>query len=129
LIPPRTPAAPLDDDQRRRPTLVAPEPVRADDQGRIDPDALSGALAQIPEGSPVIVVLQAGNLHSGAFDPFAQAIAVAHDRGALVHIDGAFGLFAAASPTTRHLTDGYEQADSWTTDAHKTALWPTAPPG
>jgi len=100
--------------------LGAPEPVRADDQGRIDPDALSGALDQIPDGSPIIVVLQAGNLHSGAFDPFAKAIAVAHHHGAWVHIDGAFGLFAAASPTTRHLTDGYDQADSWTTDAHKT---------
>jgi glutamate/tyrosine decarboxylase-like PLP-dependent enzyme len=100
--------------------LGAPEPVRADDQGRIDAGALSEALDQIPEGSPVIVVLQAGNLHSGAFDPFTEAIAVAHRHGAWVHIDGAFGLFAAASPTTRHLTDGYEQADSWTTDAHKT---------
>jgi glutamate/tyrosine decarboxylase-like PLP-dependent enzyme len=100
--------------------LGAPEPVAADDQGRIDADALSEALGRLPEGSPVIVVLQAGNLHSGAFDPFPQAIAAAHARGAWVHIDGAFGLFAAASPTTRHLTDGYHQADSWTTDAHKT---------
>ena len=100
--------------------LGAPVPVPADDQGRIDPDALSEALDQIPQGSPLIVVLQAGNLHSGAFDPFPQAIAVAHACGAWVHIDGAFGLFAAASPTTRHLTTGYEQADSWTTDAHKT---------
>jgi glutamate/tyrosine decarboxylase-like PLP-dependent enzyme len=100
--------------------LGAPEPVRADDQGRIDPGALSAALDQIPERTPVVVVLQAGNLHSGAFDPFTEAIATAHRRGAWVHIDGAFGLFAAASPATRHLTDGYEQADSWTTDAHKT---------
>jgi glutamate/tyrosine decarboxylase-like PLP-dependent enzyme len=100
--------------------LGAPEPVRADDQGRIDPAALAGALGQIPQGAPVIVVLQAGNLHSGAFDPFTEAIAVAHRHGAWVHIDGAFGLFAAASPATRHLTDGYQQADSWTTDAHKT---------
>jgi glutamate/tyrosine decarboxylase-like PLP-dependent enzyme len=100
--------------------LGAPEPVPADDQGRIDPDALSSALGQIPAGAPVIVVLQAGNLHSGAFDPFAEAIAAAHAAGAWVHIDGAFGLFAAASPATRHLTDGYAQADSWTTDAHKT---------
>jgi glutamate/tyrosine decarboxylase-like PLP-dependent enzyme len=100
--------------------LGAPEPVRADDQGRIDPGALADALSRIPQGTPLIVVLQAGNLHSGAFDPFAQAIAIAHDHGAWVHIDGAFGLFAAASPTTRHLTDGYDQADSWTTDGHKT---------
>jgi glutamate/tyrosine decarboxylase-like PLP-dependent enzyme len=100
--------------------LGAPEPVRADDQGRIDPDALSAALDQIPGGTPTIVVLQAGNLHSGAFDPFTQAIEVAHAHGAWVHIDGAFGLFAAASPATRHLVTGYQQADSWTTDAHKT---------
>ena len=100
--------------------LGASEPVRADDQGRIDPDALAEALSRIAPGTPAIVVLQAGNLHSGAFDPFAAAIEVAHRHGAWVHIDGAFGLFAAASPTTRHLTAGYERADSWTTDAHKT---------
>jgi glutamate/tyrosine decarboxylase-like PLP-dependent enzyme len=100
--------------------LGAPEPVRADDQGRIDPDALWDALDQIAAGTPTIVVLQAGNLHSGAFDPFAAAIEAAHRHGAWVHIDGAFGLFAAASPATRPLTAGYERADSWTTDAHKT---------
>jgi len=100
--------------------LGAPEPVPADDQGRIDPDALAAALADGAEGTPVIVVLQAGNVHSGGFDPFAPAIAAAHARGAWVHIDGAFGLFAAASPKTRHLVEGYETADSWTTDAHKT---------
>jgi len=100
--------------------LGAPEPVRADDQGRIDPAALADALSRIAPGTPTIVVLQAGNLHSGAFDPFTEAIEVAHAHGAWVHIDGAFGLFAAASPTTRHLTAGYERADSWTTDAHKT---------
>jgi glutamate/tyrosine decarboxylase-like PLP-dependent enzyme len=100
--------------------LGAPEPVRADDQGRLDPGALSYALGQLPAGTPTIVVLQAGNLHSGAFDPFTEAITVAHDHGAWVHIDGAFGLFAAASPATRHLMAGYDRADSWTTDAHKT---------
>ena len=100
--------------------LGAPEPVHADDQGRIDPEALADALSGIAPGTPVIVVLQAGNLHSGAFDPFTAAIDVAHRHGAWVHIDGAFGLFAAASPATRHLTAGYERADSWTTDAHKT---------
>ena len=100
--------------------LGAPEPVEADGQGRVSPAALANALDQVPEGTPVIVVLQAGNVHSGAFDPFAEAIAVARRHGAWVHIDGAFGLFAAASPKTRHLTHGYEQADSWTTDAHKT---------
>jgi glutamate/tyrosine decarboxylase-like PLP-dependent enzyme len=100
--------------------LGAPEPVAADGQGRIDPGALADALEQGPVGRPAIVVLQAGNLHSGAFDPFPRAIAVAKEHGAWVHVDGAFGLFAAASPATGHLTAGYEQADSWTTDAHKT---------
>jgi glutamate/tyrosine decarboxylase-like PLP-dependent enzyme len=100
--------------------LGAPEPVEADDQGRISPAALANALDQIPEGTPTIVALQAGNVHSGAFDPFAEAIAAAHRHGAWVHVDGAFGLFAAASPKTSRLTQGYEQADSWTTDAHKT---------
>jgi glutamate/tyrosine decarboxylase-like PLP-dependent enzyme len=99
--------------------LGAPEPVAADDQGRIDADALTAALASGPAG-PVIVVLQAGNVHSGAFDPFGPAIAAAHAHDAWVHIDGAFGLFAAASATTRHLVAGYAAADSWTTDAHKT---------
>ena len=100
--------------------LGAPEPVAADGQGRIDPGALADALAQGTPGLPAIVVLQAGNLHSGAFDPFPRAIAAAREHGAWVHVDGAFGLFAAASPRTRHLTAGYERADSWTTDAHKT---------
>jgi glutamate/tyrosine decarboxylase-like PLP-dependent enzyme len=100
--------------------LGLPEPVAADDQGRIDPAALTAALDEIPAGAPVIVVLQAGNVHSGAFDPFGPAIAAAHARGAWVHVDGAFGLFAAASPVTRPLVAGYEAADSWTTDAHKT---------
>ncbi|GAA1973461.1 aminotransferase class V-fold PLP-dependent enzyme [Nocardioides panacihumi] len=97
--------------------LGAPETVPADRQGRLDPDALVGALRP---GEPTIVVLQAGNVHSGAFDPFGPAIAAAQAAGAWVHVDGAFGLFAAASARLRHLTDGFEEADSWTTDAHKT---------
>jgi glutamate/tyrosine decarboxylase-like PLP-dependent enzyme len=100
--------------------LGRPEPVAADDQGRIDPAALTEALGLIPDGTPVIVVLQAGNVHSGAFDPFGPAIAAARAHGAWVHVDGAFGLFAAASPVTSHLVAGYERADSWTPDAHKT---------
>ena len=99
--------------------LGAPEAVAVDDQGRIDPDALETQLAARPDG-PLIVILQAGNVHSGAFDAFGPAIEAAHRHGAWVHIDGAFGLFAAASPRTRHLVAGYEAADSWTTDAHKT---------
>ena len=102
--------------------LGAPEPVAADDQGRIDPRELEATLAAGPEAppGPAIVILQAGNVHSGAFDPFGPAIEAAHRHGAWVHVDGAFGLFAGASPRTRHLVDGYEAADSWTTDAHKT---------
>ena len=96
--------------------LGAPEPVAADDQGRIDVDALARALSD----GPTIVALQAGNVHSGAFDDFAAAIPLAHEHGAWVHIDGAFGLWAAASPRTRHLVAGIEGADSWATDAHKT---------
>ena len=67
-----------------------------------------------------MVCLQAGNLHSGGFDPFREAIAEAHEHGAWVHVDGAFGLFAGASPRHRHLVAGFEDADSWATDAHKT---------
>jgi len=100
--------------------LGAPTVVPADDQGRLRVDALAELLADRGSDGPVIVCLQAGNLHSGAFDPFAEAIAVAHQHGAWVHIDGAFGLWAGASPTHQHLVEGYQQADSWGTDAHKT---------
>jgi glutamate/tyrosine decarboxylase-like PLP-dependent enzyme len=100
--------------------LGRPTPVDVDEQGRIRPDALTRALTAVPDGAPLIVCLQAGNLHSGAFDPFRAAIAVAHARGAWVHVDGAFGLWAAASPRLSRLTDGVGAADSWATDAHKT---------
>ncbi|MGI8434388.1 MAG: pyridoxal phosphate-dependent decarboxylase family protein [Nocardioidaceae bacterium] len=98
--------------------LGEPEVVLADDQGRLLVDALVAAL----DGSegPTIVCLQAGNLHSGAFDPMGAACRIAHEHGAWVHVDGAFGLWAAASPRLRHLLDGVENADSWGTDAHKT---------
>jgi glutamate/tyrosine decarboxylase-like PLP-dependent enzyme len=99
--------------------LGAPEPVAADDQGRVRPDALASALAQ-GSGEPTLVSLQAGNVHSGAYDPFPEAIAMAHEHGAWVHVDGAFGLWAAVSPTYRHLLAGVDGADSWATDAHKT---------
>lgn len=98
--------------------LGAPELVPVDQQGRIDPAALREMLAG--DDRPAMVVLQAGNVHSGAFDPFEEAITAAHEHEAWVHIDGAFGLFAGASPAYRHLVDGYEAADSWATDAHKT---------
>ncbi|WP_461189688.1 pyridoxal phosphate-dependent decarboxylase family protein [Arthrobacter sp. Z4-13] len=98
--------------------LGRPTVVDADDQGRLIPAALEAALA---EGSgPALVCLQAGNLHSGAFDPFPEAIRTARKHGAWVHVDGAFGLWAAAVPELRDLTRGYEDANSWGTDAHKT---------
>jgi len=93
--------------------------VPADDQGRIRLDALAGTLEQV-SGNLLIVCLQAGNVHSGAFDPIADAVDLAHQYRAWVHVDGAFGLWAAASPTYRHLVAGVERADSWATDAHKT---------
>jgi glutamate/tyrosine decarboxylase-like PLP-dependent enzyme len=98
--------------------LGTPVVVDADDQGRLVPAALEAALS-VGSG-PALVCLQAGNLHSGAFDPFPEAIRVAREHGAWVHVDGAFGLWAAAAPELRHLTRGYEDADSWGTDAHKT---------
>ncbi len=93
--------------------------IPADDQGRIRLDALADTLAQA-SGNPLIVCLQAGNVHSGAFDPIGDAVDLAHRYGAWVHIDGAFGLWAAASPNYRALIAGAERADSWATDAHKT---------
>jgi glutamate/tyrosine decarboxylase-like PLP-dependent enzyme len=102
--------------------LGAPTVIAADAQGRIRPDALAEALAA--GVGPAIVALQAGNLHSGAFDPIAEATAIGHGHGAWVHVDGAFGLWAAASPTHRHLLTGYDAADSWATDAHKTLNTP-----
>jgi glutamate/tyrosine decarboxylase-like PLP-dependent enzyme len=97
------------------PTLVA-----ADEEGRIRVEALATALDAVPDGEAVIVVLQAGNLHSGAFDPFLQLVPMAHARGAWVHVDGAFGLWAAATPRLAPLVAGMADADSWATDAHKT---------
>ena len=69
--------------------------------------------------TPTIVCLQAGNVNTGASDDFEAAIPLAHERGAWVHVDGAFGLWAAASPRHAELVAGVEQADSWATDAHK----------
>ena len=91
--------------------------VPADGQGRMDPAALPGVLAEC-EG-PTIVCAQAGNVNTGAFDPLAEIIPAAHAHGAWVHVDGAFGLWAAASPARRHLVAGVAEADSVATDAHK----------
>jgi glutamate/tyrosine decarboxylase-like PLP-dependent enzyme len=93
-------------------------PVAAGPQGEIDVADLRRVLAAGPEG-PTIVCLQAGNVNTGAVDDLSAGTAVAHEHGAWVHVDGAFGLWAAASPTTRHLIDGVETADSWATDGHK----------
>ncbi len=107
--------------------LPAAELVDVDEDGRIRPDALARALhattgdaSDSTEDRPTILLLQAGNIHSGACDPFEECVALAHEHGAWVHVDGAFGLWAAASPSYRHLTAGVELADSWATDAHKT---------
>jgi glutamate/tyrosine decarboxylase-like PLP-dependent enzyme len=88
--------------------------VPADGQGRIRADALP-ALA----GEPTILCAQSGNVNTGAFDPLPQLADAAAEAGAWLHVDGAFGLWAAASPSLRHLVAGVERADSWTTDAHK----------
>jgi glutamate/tyrosine decarboxylase-like PLP-dependent enzyme len=98
--------------------LGDPHVVPADERGRIRPEELAQALAA-HEG-PTIVALQAGNIHSGDFDPFAECIAAAHGHGAWVHVDGAFGLWAAASPRWRDDVVGLGDAASWATDAHKT---------
>jgi glutamate/tyrosine decarboxylase-like PLP-dependent enzyme len=98
--------------------LGAPQTVGADHQGRIDVEGLRAALEA--EDTPTVVALQAGDVHSGAFDDFTAAIAVARGAGAWVHVDGAFGLWAAASPRFARLTAGLADADSWATDAHKT---------
>jgi glutamate/tyrosine decarboxylase-like PLP-dependent enzyme len=91
--------------------------VPADGQGRMRADALKDALAE--SSGPTIVCAQAGNVNTGAVDPLRAICAAAREAGAWVHVDGAFGMWAAASPTLRHLVDGIERADSWATDAHK----------
>jgi glutamate/tyrosine decarboxylase-like PLP-dependent enzyme len=87
--------------------------VPVDGQGRMRADALP------PLSGPTIVCLQAGNVNTGAFDPFGEIIPRAHEAGAWVHVDGAFGLWAAGVPSLAHHTAGLAEADSWATDAHK----------
>ena len=91
--------------------------VPVDGQGRMRADALP------PLHARTIVCMQAGNVNTGAFDPAAEICRAAGDAGAWVHVDGAFGLFAAMSPRYRYLTAGFADADSWAADAHK---WPNA---
>jgi glutamate/tyrosine decarboxylase-like PLP-dependent enzyme len=93
--------------------------VETDEQGRIRVDSLAAAL---PDGDrPLIVCLQAGNVNSGSFDPMDEAIDAirATSPGAWIHVDGAFGMWAAATPAYRHLLTGHDRADSWATDGHK----------
>jgi glutamate/tyrosine decarboxylase-like PLP-dependent enzyme len=99
------------------------ETIAVDDQGRMRADALetalNGASGDSTVGTPTIVCTQAGNVSTGASDPFDAIVAAAHARNAWVHVDGAFGLWAAAVPELRAQVAGIEQADSWATDAHK----------
>jgi glutamate/tyrosine decarboxylase-like PLP-dependent enzyme len=92
--------------------------VAADGQGRMQADELARTLAGLP--GPVMVLAQSGNVNTGAFDPMPAIVdAVAEHPNAWLHVDGAFGLWAAVSPRLRHLVDGVARADSWATDAHK----------
>jgi len=91
--------------------------VPTDDQGRMAPAELETALAE--QEGPTIVCAQAGDINTGAFDPIADIVELCRARDAWCHIDGAFGLWAAVSPTRRGLLQGFEGADSWATDGHK----------
>ncbi len=91
--------------------------VEADAQARMRLDSLRETLAGL--GGPTIVCAQAGNVSTGAFDPLPEIANAIADRQAWLHVDGAFGLWAAASADRRHLAAGLDRADSWTTDAHK----------
>jgi glutamate/tyrosine decarboxylase-like PLP-dependent enzyme len=90
------------------------EKVPVDDQGRMIPERMPRVDGR------TLLILQAGNVNSGSFDLFSAIIPAARAAGAWIHVDGAFGLWASASPRLSHLTAGAEQADSWSADAHKT---------
>jgi glutamate/tyrosine decarboxylase-like PLP-dependent enzyme len=91
--------------------------VPADAEGRMIAGELAAILGE--HDGPQIVCAQAGEVNSGAFDPLAEIVAACRAHGAWCHVDGAFGLWAAASPSRRVLLDGVERADSWATDGHK----------
>ena len=93
------------------------ERIPGDDQGRMRPDVLRDALAK--HDGPAIVTAKAGEVNTGSVDDFHAIADAAEEAGAWLHVDGAFGLWAAASPRFAHLTDGAERADSWATDGHK----------
>jgi glutamate/tyrosine decarboxylase-like PLP-dependent enzyme len=88
--------------------------VPADDQGRMRPDRLPGDVS-----GPVVICAQAGEVNTGAFDPFREIVGWARQRQGWVHIDGAFGMWALADPSRADLTAGLVDADSWSTDGHK----------
>jgi glutamate/tyrosine decarboxylase-like PLP-dependent enzyme len=96
--------------------------VATDDQGRIRPAALEAAIN--PLSGPKVIIAQAGQINTGAFDPFAEIVEIARTHDAWVHVDGAIGLWARAVPSRQHLMVGLEGADSWAGDAHK---WLQAP--
>lgn len=92
--------------------------LESDKQGKLPSDLLQAALDQRPD-TLTVVVLQAGDLNTGSFDNYKELIALSHSRHAWVHIDGAFGLWTAASAEYRYLVEGINTADSWVTDGHK----------
>jgi glutamate/tyrosine decarboxylase-like PLP-dependent enzyme len=94
-----------------------PDVAASDDQGRMRADALAEVVRR--DGGPVLVCAQAGNVNTGAFDPFDEVADVCAEVGAWLHVDGAFGLWAGSSPALRHLVAGVERADSWAVDCHK----------
>jgi glutamate/tyrosine decarboxylase-like PLP-dependent enzyme len=94
-------------------------PVAADANGALGPQALADALRAGGAGSPTIVCAQAGNVNTGACDDLAACSELARSHGAWLHVDGAFGMWAAVSPSLRSLVDGIERADSWAVDGHK----------
>jgi glutamate/tyrosine decarboxylase-like PLP-dependent enzyme len=96
--------------------------IPTDDMGRMQADALEAALSEID--GPAIVAAQAGQINTGAFDPFTRIPSICRAAGAWLHVDAAFGLWARACPDRAHLAAGLEEADSWSTDAHK---WLQAP--
>jgi len=96
--------------------------VDTDEVGRMIPAALERAVANL--SGPKIIIAQAGQINTGAFDPFDEIVDIGRQHDAWVHVDGAFGLWARATPSHKHLTNGIEGGDSWATDGHK---WLQAP--
>lgn len=91
--------------------------VDVDANGVMKPGAFARAIAKLD--GPIIAIAQAGHINSGGFDPFAEIAEAAHAKGAWMHVDGAFGLWARACPDRAHLGRGIELADSWGVDGHK----------